>query len=352
MLYCGIDVHKSYIRICIVDEDGDVVETAKIKTRKPAVDRWFAGRPEMRVVLESGADASWIAKALQAHGHEAIVAHARRIQLIAENHRKTDRVDAEILARLGRSDLELLTQSYVRGEEAERLRTLLKARRHLVECRTKLANAIRGLIQKTGHRLPPGGPETLPGKLGTAELPEPLKRALAPMGFSIYVLSGWIDKMDDQLEEAAQDHEQLVETFCEICGVGIQTALAYIATIEDPTRFDRSKQVGSYFGLAPSVSNSGNENSDANNTGSITKQGDGLVRSLLVQAAHTMLWSNQRDSELRRFGKRIEAKKGKQKAVVALARKLSVVMHTLWVTGRDYDPFYYENHHASDPESS
>lgn len=132
--------------------------------------------------------------------------------------------------------------------------------------------------------------------------------------FTIYVLSGWIEQMDTQLEEAAEAYDELVERFCDICGVGIQTALAYIVTIENPYRFRHSKRVGAYFWLAPSVSNSGNEETDDNQTGSITTEGDELVRSLLVQAAHTMLRADQRDSELRRFGKRIDAKKGKHKA--------------------------------------
>lgn len=345
MLNCGIDVHKSYSRISTIDEEGIEVESAKIETTEPALRRYFGGRDTMRIVLESGAHSNWISRVLEDCGHEVIVAHARRIQLIAENHKKTDKIDAELLARLLRADLKLLTESYVRGEEAERVRTALKARKHLVECRTKISNAIRGLLAKTGHQLDSCTVRTIPQTLGEAEIPEGLKAVLAPLGFTVFALTGWIDKMDRQLEEIAEDFE-IVDVFREICGVGTKTALAYAATIEDPFRFRRSNQVGAYFGMTPSVDNSGNEETGENNTGRITKRGDGFVRSMLVQAAQTMLQEGRPDSELRRFGKRIERKKGKKKAAVALGRKLSTVMHTLWVTGRDYERFYWENHHG------
>lgn len=348
MLNCGIDLHKNYSRISCIDEEGNEVEKARVATREAALRHYFNGREPMRIVVESGTHASWVSRVLKDCGHEVIVAHARRIQLIAENKNKTDEIDAELLARLLRADMNLLTESYVRGEEAERVRTALKARRHLVECRTKLSNAIRGLVRKTGHQLEASTPRTIPEALAEAAIPNALKSVLGPLAFTVFALTGWIDKMDRQLEEIADDYE-IVEVFTEICGVGTKTALAYAATIEDPFRFQRSSQVGAYFGMCPSVDNSGNEKTDENNTGPITKQGDGLVRSLLVQAAQTMLQEGRPDSELRQFGKRIERRKGKKKAVVATARKLSKVMHTLWVTGRDYEPFYYENHHGESP---
>lgn len=345
MRYCGMDVHKNYSKVCILDEEGVIKDHGDVVTSEPEIRRRFQGQEPMQIVLESGTHATWLARVLTDCGHEVIVAHARRIQLIAESKRKTDAIDAEILARLLRADMELLTQSHVRGEEAERLRTLLKARRHLIECRTKLSNAIRGFVRKSGYRLESCSTSRLPEVLSEADIPSPLKMVLAPLGFSVFALTGWIQKMDRMLEQKADDYE-IVDVFKDICGVGTKTALAYMATIEDPHRFNRSKQVSAYLGLCPSVANSGNEKTGENNTGAITKQGDELVRTLLVQAAHVMLRDGQRDSELRQFGKRIEEKKGKKKAVVAVARKLSVVMHTLWVTGRDYDPFYHQNHYG------
>lgn len=226
----------------------------------------------MQIVLESGTHATWLAKVLADCGHEVTVAHARQVKLIAESKNKTDEIDAEILARLLRADPELLCESYLRGEETERLRTLLKARRHLVECRTKLSNAIRGFCQKSGYRLDSCSTAKLAEVLGEAEIPGPLKTALAPMGFSVFALTGWIQKMDRMLEKEADQYE-IIDVFKDICGVGTKTALAYMATLEDPHRFERSKQVGAYLGLCPSVDNSGNEKTDENNTGPITKQG-------------------------------------------------------------------------------
>ena len=141
MEYCGMDVHKKYSRVCELNEDGDILEEAKLPTTKPAIQRRFKDKEPMQIVLETGTESAWIAWCLENAGHEVTVAHARRIKLITDNDSKNDRNDAETLARLGRSDLELLTEAHVRGQGAQRIRAMLKARRRLVESRTKLGQS-------------------------------------------------------------------------------------------------------------------------------------------------------------------------------------------------------------------
>ena len=342
MEYCGMDVHKKYSRVCELNEDGDILEEAKFPTTKQALQRRFGNREPMQIVLETGTESAWIAQSLENQGHEVIVAHARRIDLITDNDNKNDRNDAEMLARLGRSDLDLLTETHVRGKGAQRIRAMLKARTGLVQSRTKLANQIRGLVRQAGYTLRSGPPEKLEQIIGESDIPEALLVSVMPLAESVTALTERIDRLSSKLKKIARQIDT-VDQLKEIDGVGWQTALCFVVTIENPGRFSSSKKVGAYFGLVPEVQNSGNEDSDTNHTGSITKNGDSMMRYLLVQAAQAMMRSKT-DSELKQFAKRIEAKKTNQIAAVACARKLAVVMHTLWKTGREYEPFYHQNH--------
>jgi transposase len=341
MEYCGMDVHKKYSRVCELNEDGDILEEAKLPTTKPAIQRRFKDKEPMQIVLETGTESAWIARCLENAGHEVTVAHARRIKLITDNDSKNDRNDAETLARLGRSDLELLTEAHVRGQGAQRIRAMLKARRRLVESRTKLANQIRGLARQANCQLPSGKPEQLERIINETDVPEALEVSIRPLAESITALTERIDELTAKLKKVANQLDT-VDQLTDICGVGWQTALCFVVTIENPGRFSSSKKVGAYFGLVPEVNNSGNEDSDTNNTGSITKHGDSMMRYLLVQAGHAVM-NSRSDSELKQFAERIKAKKTSQVAAVACARKLAVLMHTLWVTGREYDPFYHQN---------
>lgn len=345
MIYCGMDVHKKYIRVSQIDEEGDVIGELKLRTKKKFLQRQFDLEEPMRIVLETGTHAAWIARTLRDLGHEVIVAHARRIQLICQSRKKDDRTDAEVLARLGRSDLDLLIDTHVRGEAAQRIRTMLNARRALVESRTKLSNQVRSTVRQAGFRLPDGDPARLPELIEESEIEPILLEAVRPLAEMITELTEQIEEYEETLKEIA-DRIDVVKRLRQIDGVGWQTALCFVVTIEKPGRFQKSKKVAAYVGLDPTVRNSGNEDSDENNTGSISKRGDSLLRWLLVQAGHSLM-RTKKDSELKQFAERIKERKCTQVAAVAAARKIAVLMHVLWVTQRDYERFYHRDNHAA-----
>jgi transposase len=169
-----------------------------------------------------------------------------------------------------------------------------------------------------------------------------VRPALAGILAVIERLTEEIRAFDRQLEKMVRERFPIAKQLQEITGVGVLTSLSFVLIIEDPRRFKRSRQVGKYLGLTPRKHESGESNPELG----ITKAGDELLRRLLVNAAHFVLGQFGTDSDLRRFGLRVAAgggKGAKKRAVVAVARKLAVVMHRLWVGGEAYDPLYNAN---------
>jgi transposase len=267
-------------------------------------------------------------------GHDVVVVNPRRVKLIAESTLKTDRIDAEILARLLRGDRTLLRPIQHRGLETQRMRAQLRTRETLVKSRTACINSARGILRGFGYRLPKGTTERFAERFDEARLPEELKEVVRPLVESVRVLGEQIKAHNDWVQEVASAYPE-VEHFKEIDGIGTLTALAFVLCIEDPSRFPNSRRVGAYLGLRPRVRQSCTDP----RMGRINKEGDGGIRRLLVQCAHGVLRSRS-NSELREFGMRIKEKRGHNVAAVAVARKLAVLMHHLWTTGEEYDPFY------------
>jgi transposase len=319
MEYCGIDLHAEYSQICIVDEDGEVMETSRVRTSKKALERFF-GRDPMRVVMEAGGSSPWVSRLLESLGHAVVVCSPRRVRLIAESKLKNDRIDAEVLARLVRLDPEFLRPIQHRSEEAQLLRGNLKVRSAMVEARTKWINTIRGLLRSFGYKVSGKAPHTFVDRVDKMELPKELREVIEPE----------IQRRNEHLEEMVKDLPE-VGHLREIPGVGPVVATYFVLTIDNPHRFRNSRDVASFFGLRPSM----RESASTKHFGRITKEGDPEMRRLLVQAAHACLLTKA-DSELKRWALALAERKGKGKAVVALARKLAVLMHHLWVTGEVY----------------
>jgi transposase len=173
MEYCGIDLHAEYSQICILDEDGEVMETSRVRTSKKALERFF-GRDPMRVVMEAGGSSPWVSRLLESLGHEVVVCSPRRVRLIAESKLKNDRIDAEVLARLVRLDPEFLRPIQHRSEEAQLLRGNLKVRSAMVEARTKWINTVRGLLRSFGYKVSGKAPHTFVDRVDKMELPKEL----------------------------------------------------------------------------------------------------------------------------------------------------------------------------------
>jgi transposase len=330
----GCDVGDKYSHLCVLDEHGAVMERARVRTSAQALSVWFSGRPQSVVAMEVGAHSRWLEQLLTGLGHEVLVANARQVRLIYAGRKKTDRLDAEALARLARHDRRLLSPIRHRGRACHAKLNILRSRDSLVKARTSLINHVRGVAKSTGVRIPKCESASLPRRARPLLGAETLE-ALEPMLSAIEHMSAQIKICDKKIEQMGE-HEIEAKGLMTINGVGALTAMAFILTLEDPNRFARSRDVGAYLGLVPKLDQSGNRDPDLR----ITKAGDGFVRKLLVQCAHHILGPHGRDTELRRFGLRLLERGGsraKKKAVVAVARKLSVLMHRMWVTGAVYD---------------
>jgi transposase len=332
MEYCGIDLHAEYSQICILDEDGEVMEISRVRTSRKALERFFSRDP-MRVVMEAGGSSPWVSRLLESLGHEVVVCSPRRVRLIAESKLKNDRVDAEVLARLVRLDPEFLKPIQHRSEEAQLLRANLKVRSAMVEARTKWINTVRGLLRSFGYKVSGKSPHTFAERVDQMELPGELRTVIEPLLEQLDLLSGEITRRNEHLEELVKELPE-VDHLRDIPGVGPVVATYFVLTIDDPHRFRHSRDVASFFGLRPSM----RESASVTHFGRITKEGDPEMRRLLVQAAHACLHTKA-DSELKTWALALAERKGKGKAAVALARKLAVLMHHLWVTGEIYQAF-------------
>lgn len=334
----GLDLGDRISHGCIFDEPGKMVRRFKVATHRQALGACFSDLPICRVVIEVGTHSRWVCRLLEEFGHEVIVANPWRVKLIHQDNNKNDKRDAEFLARLGRADPQLLAPIKHRGERAARHRVMLKSRGSLVEARTKMINHARGVVKSFGERLPAASAESFVKKV-IEHIPQALCEALTPILDTITDLTLRIYDYERRLERLATEEYPETERLRQIAGVGLLTSLAFVLTIDDPGRFEKSRGVGPYIGLVPKQSSSGKSNPQL----SITRAGDGYLRKLLVQAAHYVLGPFGPDCDLRRYGERIFERGGantKKRAVIAVARKLAILMHRLWTDGADYDPFY------------
>jgi transposase len=335
-LTIGLDLGDRASFYCVLDEKGDVLLEGKVSTTPKAMRETFGAIPRSRIALETGTHSPWVGRLLSELGHEAIVAHARNVRLIGESRRKDDRLDAMTLARLVRIDPQLLRPVKHRSAEAQADLTVIRARAALVRTRTMLVNAARGLTKAYGEWLRGCNARGMKPKAAQDLSPE-LKGALEPLMKEIESVSERIREYDQILEFMAQNRYPQVERLKQIKGVGTLIALTYILTLEDPYRFRKSRDAACYVGLPPGRRNSGQSEPQMH----ISKEGDPYLRDLLVQAAHHILGPWGMDSDLRRWGLQLAehgGKRGKKRAIVAVARKLAVLLHRLWVSGDVYVP--------------
>jgi transposase len=335
-LTIGVDLGDQYSQLCVVDEAGACVETGRIRTTRVGLERWFGGRPPARVVLEAGTHSPWASRALQALGHEVLVANPRKLRGLYENDSKDDRVDAEYLARVGRLDPALLKPITHRGEAAQADLAVLHARDVLMRTRTQLINHTRGVVKAMGGRLPRCSAEAFARRV-SPHVPAAVQPALAPVLAHLGQVTTALRTFDQEVERRCVEQYPETARLRQVRGVGPVTALAYVLVLEDPDRFRGSRAVGAYLGLRPRRRQSGDQDPQLH----ITKAGNPLLRRLLVQAAQYILGPHGTDCDLRRHGERIAARGGKsakKRAVIAVARKLAVLLHRLWSSGEVYEP--------------
>jgi transposase len=296
----------------------------------------FGSLKRCRIAVEVGTHSRWVSRLLESLGHEVIVANARQVKLISASSRKDDKLDAQMLARLARVDPELLRPIRHRSEEAQADLTVIRIRAALVEARTGLVNAARGFAKAAGERIPKCDTDQMEvGRL--AELPVELQAVLGPLVEGATWLTEKIKDCDQKLEQIAREKYPETKLLKQVSGVGTLIALTFVLTVEDKTRFARSRDVGCYIGLRPKRSESGESEPQLR----ITKEGDLYLRKMLVQGAHHILGHRGPDTDLRRWGLKLAERGGKnakKRAIVAVARKLAVLLHHLWVTSEVYEP--------------
>ncbi len=332
----GLDLGDKSSCYCALDEQGQVLFERRLATTKKGMAQAFGALARCRIALEVGTHSPWVSRLLKTFGHEVIVANARQVKLISQSTRKDDKLDAHTLARLARIDPELLRPIRHRSEQAQLDLTQIRVRAGLVEARTALVNAARGLAKPMGERLP----KCDAGHLNVERLeslPEPLQTVLKPLLEEVESLSAKIHACDEQIEQIARTKYPETELLRQVSGVGPLIALTFVLMVEDPARFSKSRDVGCYVGLRPKRSESGERQPQLG----ISKEGDVYLRKLLVQGAHCILSQRGPDTDLKRWGLRLAARGGKnakKRALVAVARKLAILLHKLWVTEAAYEP--------------
>src|SRR6201981_1490998 len=335
-LTIGLDLGDQWSCYCVLDEAGKIILEQKVATTPEAVKQAFAKIPQSLIAMETGTHSPWASRLLRELEHEVLVAHAQKVALIAKSNRKDDRHDARTLARLARIDPELWGPVRHRSAKGQIHLTVIRARAELVSARTALVNAARGLVKSFGERLPKCGTYPVDEKLAEGVSAE-LRDVLEPLLQEVESLNQRIQEYDERMEKIAKEVYPEVSLLQQVKGVGTQIALTYVLTIEDPYRFPKSREVGCFLGLRPGRRNSGESEPQKK----ISKEGDRYLRTMMVQGAHYILGPFGEDSDLRRWGLSLAERGGKnakKRAVVAVARKLAVLLHRLWVSGELYEP--------------
>jgi transposase len=348
----GLDIGDKHSYLCLIDTaSGEVMEEGRLRTTPEAFRRRFSSeQPPMRIAIEAGTHSPWASRVLEECGHEVLVANSRKLKLIYANKRKTDEIDAENLARLARLDRKLLYPLRHRGEESQAHLAIIRSRQALVDCRTQLVNHVRAAVKSFGARLPKCPARSF-HKRAPEHIPEALLPALGPILEQIGSLTERIRQYDLELQIVAKERYPETDLLRQVEGVGPLTALTFVLTLEDPHRFEKSRCVGAYLGLVPARDQSGDRDPQKR----ISKEGDQMLRKLLVSGAHYILGPFGSDSDLRRHGEKIASRGGKnvkKRAAVAVARKLAVLLHSLWVSGEVYEPLYNANRRQGQKEAA
>lgn len=334
-LAVGIDLGDRVSVVVVKDGEGEVCEEVRLATTSGAFRSYFERLPASQVLLEASGHSPWVQRLLRGLGHEAVVANPHQLRLIAESVGKSDREDASVLADLARLGFGSLGTVEHRSDEAQAHIEVLRARAILVRQRSALALHIRGVVKSNGGRVS-GGVRAPSGQV-LEQVPTALRGPVQVVQEQIAGLTVRIKELEGQIETLIREEYPVARHLQQVRGVGPITALTFVLVIGRAERFEKSRQVGAYVGLTGKRRQSGDHDPELG----ITKAGDRELRRLLVQCAHHILSHPKADSDLRRWGlaKAAGGKNTYKRAVVAVARKLAVLLHVLWVRGEVYEPF-------------
>jgi len=335
-LVIGIDLGDKYGHVCRLNMSTGELAEDRIAMTPKAIAKFFGPVDARLVAIEVGTHSRWVSHTLEELGVPVVVANPRRVQLISKSDSKNDRTDAELLARLASVDPKLLAPIHHRSDQAQADLAMLKTRDSLVKSRTAMVNQVRGMAKSFGFRLKKCAAVSFPGHVCN-DIPAVLMPAVSPLLDAIEAQTKLVKILDRQVKRLCEESYPETRSLLQVHGVGPLTALAFVLVIEDPSRFAKSRSVGAFLGLRPRQSDSGKLQKQLR----ITKAGDSFLRSLLVQCAQYILGPFGQDCDLRRWGHSLALRGGKnakRRAVIAVARKLSTVLHRLWISGDEYHP--------------
>ena len=327
----GIDVHKVASQLCIRTDEGGFLEQ-RIPTTHAAFAKHVGGRARARVLLESSTESEWVARCLEALGHEVIVADPNFAPMYATRSRKikTDRRDARALCEacaLGAYRAAHRSSEVARGRRAQ-----VAVRAALVSSRTKYISLARALVRQEGYRVGSGGAGTFVTRVQAQELPEPVRARLAPLLTAMTGLNAQITALDQALAQVVRA-DAVAYRLCTVPGIGPVTAITFVAVVDHVARFDSAKEGRAYGGLVPRERSSGEQRF----RGRITKAGNARLRTLLVEAAWSILrYDHDATRSLREWALRSAVRRGKRIAAVALARKLAGILYAMWRDGSEF----------------
>lgn len=330
--YVGLDVSKEETSYCIMDREGKILGRGKVDSDPQAIFAMLKDKtlcPE-RILLETGTLSNWLTEGLLAKKMPVSCVCARRANAAMKlNPNKTDDNDAQMLADMARTGF--YREVTVKSPNARKRRALLRARAQLLKQRQDIDNTMRGLLGSFGIRL----------AKGSGKLPKRVQRAIGDRPDLAAILTPLLEartacleafrRLDDQVQQAAKNSPtcQLLMT---MPGVGPLTSLTYAATIDDPTRFASARSAGAYAGLTARRYQSG----EMDYSGHISRQGDSLLRSVLYEAANSLLHRVRKAHPIKSWARRLKSRKGNKKACVALARKMAVILLAMWRTGEAF----------------
>jgi transposase len=328
-----MDVHKKESQICILTEDGELIER-RVRTEPERFAAVLGDRPRARILIEASTESEWVARCLEALGHEVIGADPNFAPMAATRTRKvkTDRRDARALAEA--CLLGAYRPAHRLSDAQRHVRGRLLVRDALVRTRTAYISLIRALLRQHGYRVPSGSAEGFLRRVRALALPGRLLSQIAPLLAVMRHLNRQLAYSEQVIEEVTA-HDPRVQRLRPVPSVGPVTAAAFVATIDDVRRFRRAHEVEAYLGLVPRELSSG----ESQRRGRITKAGHTRMRWLLIQAAVSILRRRPHEAEaLRLWALRIAARRGKPIATVALARRLAGILYAILRDGSVFDP--------------
>jgi transposase len=331
----GLDLGDRSHYVCVLDAAGQIIHEGPMPNDRVALALLLAKYPAATVALEAGTHSPWISRYLTGLGATVIVANPRKLHALSRHERKCDRRDAVMLARLARADAALLHPLQHGSAQAQHDLLGLKLRDSLVRTRVNLINTVRFTLKSLGHAVSNPSSAAFHKNILTA-VPADCLPVVQPVLAVLALITEQIKTLERDLVARSKRDYPVTQRLQQIAGVGPLTALCFVLKIGEPARFGRSRDVGAYLGLCPRRDQSGGTDKQLR----ISKCGDGLLRRLLVSAAHYILGPFGPACALRAYGQHLAGTsvREKKRAIVAVARKLAVLLLSLWKHGTDYEP--------------